>query len=171
MDKTPIQAVMHRAPVAAKPSMSLLEAAMLLHAHGINGLPVVDDEYRVVGVLGIKDIVRVPFRSGTEVFISRATPLSRIVEHLRTLRVRDAMSEYPLCVHPEDSLGTAIHLMINRGIHPVPVVTGDRRLVGIVARADVVGVILASAAALDGLGARPAEEPGTVRIGEGLSHV
>jgi CBS domain-containing protein len=55
--------VMCREVVTARPKMSLSEAAASMYEHGINGLPVVDEDSRVVGVIGIKDILRVPFRS------------------------------------------------------------------------------------------------------------
>src|SRR5664280_1424363 len=103
MDQTPIQVVMRRAIVTARPDMTLQDAASIMQNHGFNGLPVVDDRYHVVGMLGIKDIVRVPFPSGAEVFISRATPLSRIAAQLRTLRMRDVMAGQPLRVHPTAS--------------------------------------------------------------------
>lgn len=142
MKLTAVRTVMRRDVVTAQPEMSLYEAAESMYREGINGLPVVDEENRVVGVVGIKDILRVPFRSGDEVSISTATPLPRIAAHLRQLQVRDIMAPRPLCVRPDDPLSSVVGLMVNRGIHPIPVVDNGRHLVGLVGRADVLGAIL-----------------------------
>jgi CBS-domain-containing membrane protein len=139
-----VSTVMRREVVTAQPEMSLYEAGASMYEHGINSLPVVDEDSRVVGMLGIKDIVRVPFCSGDEVYISIAPPLPRLAAYLRDLRVRDVMAVRPLCVRHDDTLSVAVELMVNRGGHPIPVVDGDRCLVGVVGRADVLGVLLST---------------------------
>lgn len=129
--------------VSARPDMTLHEAASLMHAHGINGLPVLDAELRVVGVVGIKDILRAPFRSGDEVYISSITPLARLAGRLPRLHVDDVMARPPVCVRPDEPLSAVMAFMINRGIHPIPVTDTDQRLLGVIGRADVLGVLLA----------------------------
>jgi acetoin utilization protein AcuB len=128
-----------------------------MHEHGINGLPVADEDNRVVGVIGIKDILRVPFHSGNEVYISTATHLPRLAAHRRDLQVRGVIAVRPLCMRPDDSLSVAGEPMVNRGVHPIPVVDDDRRHVEVIGRADILGVRLStdraqSGAALGGHG-------------------
>jgi CBS-domain-containing membrane protein len=149
MKQTLVSTVMRREVVMARPEISLYEATASMYEHGINGLPVVDEDSRVVGMLGIKDIVRVPFRSGDEVSISIATPLPRLAAYLRDLRVRGVMAVWLLCVRPDDTL-RVVSLIFNHGVHPIPVVDDDRRLVGVVGRADVLGVLLSSDRAQSG---------------------
>jgi len=92
MKPTLVSTVMRREVVTARPEMSLYEAAASMYEPGINGLPVVDEDSRVVGLLGIKDSVRVPLRSGDEVYISIATPLPGLAAYLYDLRVHDVMA-------------------------------------------------------------------------------
>jgi CBS domain-containing membrane protein len=157
MKQIVVSTVMRHEVVTARPEMSLYEAAASTYEHGINGLPVVAAARRGVGMLGSKDIVRVPFRSGDEVDISIATALPRLAAYLRDLRVRDVMAVRLLCVRPDDTLSVVVSLLFNHGVHPIPVVDDDRRLVGVVGRADVLGVLLStdrfqSGAALRGRG-------------------
>lgn len=154
MKQTPVSGVMRREVVTARPDMSLYDAAALMHGHGINGLPVVDEGGRVVGVVGIKDILRVPHRSGEEVYIWTGAPLARIAGHLRDMRVADIMARRPLCIQETDVLSTAVGMMINQGIHPIPIVDQDGRLVGLIGRADVLGVVLATPVAEESASAR-----------------
>ena len=149
MNQPTVSMVMHREVVTARPGTTLLDAATSMYTHGINGLPVVDASDRVVGVVGIKDILRVPFRSSDEVYISTATPFSRIVMHLQTLCVQDVMAIRPICASPDEPVGSLLASMINRGIHPIPVVDEERHLLGIVGRADVLGALLRPEAAIE----------------------
>ena len=50
--------VMHRTVTTARPEMPIAEAATLMVDQRIGGLPVVDDEERVVGVITETDIFR-----------------------------------------------------------------------------------------------------------------
>jgi len=144
MKHMPVSGVMRRKVVTASSDMSLHDAATLMHEHGINGLPVVDEGGRVVGVVGIKDILRVPYRSGDEIYIWTGAPLTRIAGYLRDMRVADIMARRPLCVQQTDVLSTVVGMMINQGIHPIPIVDKDARLVGVIGRADVLGVVLST---------------------------
>ena len=49
---------MHTNPTAARPEMPIAEAATLMVEHRIGGLPVVDGDERVVGVITETDIFR-----------------------------------------------------------------------------------------------------------------
>lgn len=149
-----VSTVMCREGVTARPKMLLYEAAASMYGHGINGLPVVDEDSRVVGMLGIKDIVRVLFRTGDEVSISIASPRRCLAAYLRDLRVRDVMAVRLLCVRPDDTLRVVVSLLCNHGVHPIPVVDDDRHLVGVVGRADVLGVMLSTDRAQSGAALR-----------------
>ncbi len=72
------------------------------------------------------------------------------------MHVRDAMSDNPLVVRPEASLGDAAEIMLERGFRHLPVVEGGA-LVGMLSDRDLRSLIaprLADAEALDALRAR-----------------
>ncbi|WP_031003441.1 CBS domain-containing protein [Streptomyces sp. NRRL F-5727] len=95
------------------------EAAKLLAEHDISGLPVVDDDDHVVGVV-----------SGSDLLARRAPT------------VRGVMSAPAVTVHAEEAAADAARLMVRRGVERLPVVDEEERLVGIVTRRDLLRVFL-----------------------------
>jgi acetoin utilization protein AcuB len=53
------------------------------------------------------------------------------------MNVRDVMTPDPITIEPQAAVGTAIAVMIERGVRHLPVVDDDGRLVGIVTDRDV----------------------------------
>lgn len=102
----------------------LLEAAEILVAHGITGLPVVDDSMRLLGILSEKDVLRLLDSSPS-----------------RAWRVRDVMTPDIVSFNVEDDLFDVCKCLANNTFRRVPVL--DRgRLVGIISRTDLILYIL-----------------------------
>jgi CBS domain-containing protein len=130
---------MTKAVQTVAPGISLKDVAAILAEHRISGLPVVDDEGQVLGVICkadilIKELAAVP-KGLTRVLHHReATSVASKVE-ART--AGDAMSTPPITVRSFYSLAEAAALMIEHGVNRLPVVDDDK-LVGIVTRFDLV---------------------------------
>ncbi|MFD4155386.1 CBS domain-containing protein [Streptomyces hydrogenans] len=105
--------------VSALPAMSFRDAAKLLAEHDITGLPVVDTDDHVIGVVSESDL------------------LAR-----RALTVRGVMSAPAVTVHAEEAAADAARLMARLGVERLPVVDEEERLVGIVTRRDLLRVFL-----------------------------
>ncbi|MFE5709275.1 CBS domain-containing protein [Streptomyces sp. NPDC056501] len=105
--------------VSAVPAASFREVAKLLAEHDISGVPVVDEDDRVVGVVSESDL------------------LAR-----DELTARDLMSTPAVTVHAEETVADAARLMVRRGVERLPVVDEEERLVGIVTRRDLLRVHL-----------------------------
>jgi CBS domain-containing protein len=129
------------------PDAALKDAAALLAEHGISGLPVVDDDGRVLGVLSEGDVL---FKeSGTEEwhgFFERllAVPPGRLDLKLAARTVGEAMSSPPVTIGPRRPVTDAATKMIQEGIGRLPVVDDEERLVGIITRADLVRAFVRS---------------------------
>jgi CBS domain-containing protein len=119
----------------------LKDAAALLARHRISGLPVVDGERRVLGVLSEGDILykesETPGRPG---FLERLlAPGSAPLELKLTARtVGQAMSAPALTIGPRRPVTEAATVMIEDGVNRLPVVDHEERLMGIITRADLV---------------------------------
>ncbi|MFD7976326.1 CBS domain-containing protein [Streptomyces sp. NPDC059071] len=105
--------------VSAVPATSFREIAKLLAEHDISGIPVVDDDDRVVGVVSESDL---------------------LARH--ELTAGDLMTSPAVTVHAEETVADAARLMVRRGVERLPVVDVEERLVGIVTRRDLLGVYL-----------------------------
>jgi len=117
------------------------EAARLLVAHGVNALPVVAPDGSVLGVVGIKDVLRSPLPSLHGALLTRHQRLDDRARTLPSVRVDEVMARPAITVGPEASAADVTATMVNRGIHPL-VVVEDGRLLGVIGRADVVRLML-----------------------------
>ncbi|MFE7598332.1 CBS domain-containing protein [Streptomyces sp. NPDC057494] len=105
--------------VSAVPAASFRQVAKVLAEHDISGVPVVDEDDRVVGVVSESDL------------------LAR-----DELTARDLMTTPAVTVHAEETVADAARLMVRRGVERLPVVDEEERLVGIVTRRDLLCVYL-----------------------------
>jgi CBS domain-containing protein len=123
------------------PDTPLKEVASVLAEVGISGLPVVDEEGRVLGVVSEADILykeqaRRSRRSGPLAwFVDVGAFDAALKGAART--AGETMSEPAITIGPERSAAEAARLMIERNVNRLPVVRGEE-LVGIVTRADLV---------------------------------
>ena len=117
-------------------------------ARNVSGLPVIDDDGRLVGLISEGDLLR---RSelGSATIVTREGPLLSSDEQARTYvksnawRVADVMSRNLVVVDEETPLSRVAALMEEHGIKRLPVVRGAA-LVGIVSRADLLRAIVAA---------------------------
>jgi CBS domain-containing protein len=124
------------------PGMSLKEAAQVMVEHRISGVPVVDHDGGVLGVLSEGDLLfkeRTPEERPAALLAWLFDPLQldESRKHAAHL-VGEAMTAPAVTIGPERPLATAASLMLDRGVNRLPVVGRTGRLVGIVTRADLV---------------------------------
>ena len=160
------------------PTMSLRDAAALLAAKGISGVPVLNTASEVVGVLSEADIV---VKAGGEVARNRL--LGWLLKSdldldakIRAETVEDAMTAPPVTISPKRPVHEAARLMVAENVNRLPVVDKGK-LVGIVTRADIVRAFTRSDAELvdeirgDILRRTFWLEPGRVTVNVGDGHV
>ncbi len=103
-----------------RPEASAQEAAQLLSQKRISGLPVVNPDGKIIGIVTEADIISKVNREG--------------------LLVADIMSHEVITVDEETSVSEIASLLTQRRIKRVPVVQKGK-LVGIVSRADIVNAV------------------------------
>ncbi|MDQ6644168.1 MAG: CBS domain-containing protein [Chloroflexota bacterium] len=103
-----------------RPEASAQEAAQLLDEKRISGLPVVNENGNIIGIITEADIISKVDREG--------------------LHVSDIMSHEIISVSEETPVSEIALLFTQRKIKRVPVVQGDK-LIGIVSRADIVHAV------------------------------
>ncbi|MFH7594413.1 CBS domain-containing protein [Streptomyces racemochromogenes] len=127
MVKTPpVGQVMSGDVVKARPDTSVKELVRLLTGHRISGLPVVDDDDKVVGVVSRTDLTRLP-GDGAGGVAGRLTAGA-------------LMTTPAVTVHPEQCVAVAARVMERRHVDRLPVVDEEDRLVGIATRRDLLRV-------------------------------
>lgn len=142
--------IMTKDVTTVSPDMEIAHAARLLVEKGFNGVPVVDDAGKVVGVLCQSDLVaqqkKFPVPSlftildGVISFTSSKN-LEAEIQKITAATVADAMTPNPVMVGSETSIEEIASIMVDRHFHTIPVVDAGE-LVGIVGKEDVLRTIV-----------------------------
>jgi CBS domain-containing protein len=128
--------------VTIHPDSPIMDAAQLMLKHHVSGLPVVDDNGRIVGIVTEHDLVRRTDRPGAqqpywlELMIEQAAVAKESLR-FNEATVKAVMTSDPLVVMEDTPIEDVCRMMQQRSIKRLPVVR-DGRLVGIVSRADLV---------------------------------
>ncbi|WP_432138379.1 MULTISPECIES: CBS domain-containing protein [unclassified Streptomyces] len=131
MEPSTVGEVMTREVVHAHRATPFKELVRLLHRHGISGLPVVDHDDKVLGVVSGTDLVRAQVTHGE-------APGGRPVT------AEQLMSTPAITVHPEQPVPAAARVMERHHVERLPVVDEEDRLIGIATRRDLLRVFLRS---------------------------
>ncbi|WMD06756.1 CBS domain-containing protein [Streptomyces sp. FXY-T5] len=132
------------------------EAARLLAGARIGGLPVVDEDDRVIGVLSAADLTAPraappdPCRSRRFLGLPAAPSAARrsTTPETAARTAGQLMSAPPVTAHAEDTIIEAARIMARRGVNRLPVLDEEDRLVGILTRRDLLRVFLRSDACI-----------------------
>jgi CBS domain-containing protein len=148
---TLVREVMSTPVSTLRPDDKVEQAADVLAAKDVGSLPVVDDDGKLLGILRDDDLIASESRVHVPTFINflglgMAFPgemkhLERELKKIAGATVRDVMQTDPPTVTPDATLEDVATIMHDRGVNSVPVVDTDNKVVGIVARADVVRFI------------------------------
>ena len=146
--KTELKAkdVMTPDPVCLGPSASIRELASVFEEHGVSGVPVVDQQGTVIGIVTKTDLIRrcsegiddmppaylfeVLFEQGAEDETSEVVPEPLVC-------VEDIMTEDPVLVSLETPASEVAKLMSARGIHRVIVADDENYPLGIITSMDL----------------------------------
>lgn len=139
--------VMTTAVVAARPDMTVRDAAALLADNHISGMPVVDDEGKVVGMITEGDLFR-RVEIGTEVkprpaLLELFRPTQELAgEYVRSHArfVSEMMTAEVVSATEDTSLADIAELMERHRIKRIPVLK-DGKLAGLVSRANLIRVL------------------------------
>ena len=142
-----VEDVMTVEVLTVRSDTSLKDAAEILAGRRISGLPVVDAENHVVGVLSEGDILfkerGVQEKKGVlERWLD--LPLPDVAAKLDARTVGEAMSAPAVTIARKRPLTEAANRMIDESVNRLPVVDEDGKLIGIVTRADLVRAFVRS---------------------------
>lgn len=132
--------IMTRTVYSAKTDTPVQEVATLMAEMGIAGLPVLDAEGRVAGVISEKDFLRF-MGNKTHVMDVIAMCLSGkgcTAAPLRKMQAKDIMTAPAVTVSAETTVHEIMGLFESKNINRVPVVDADGNLAGIVSRDDII---------------------------------
>ncbi|HPF59155.1 MAG TPA: CBS domain-containing protein [Candidatus Competibacteraceae bacterium] len=115
-------------PIAMSPKAKLREAEALFEVHDFNGVPVVDDQRHLLGILTKFDLLKA--------FIFDFHTLVPHYDEIMEQTIETVMTSHPVSVEPQLPLSRLLQKLVEMRAKSLPVVK-EGRLVGMIAREDV----------------------------------
>jgi len=131
----PISNIMTQKPATVSPADNLETVRQIFENHWFHHIPVVEDG-KLVGIVSYTDYLRI-----IRALYDNAEERRGNEQALHHVAVREVMTAHPLCLSPSDTVGDALRIFKTNHFHALPVIEGDRRLVGIVSTHDLVRLL------------------------------
>lgn len=142
--------IMTRNVITVYPDTEIIQAAKLMLDNHLSGLPVVDKEGHLKGIICQSDLMaqqkKIPLPSffvllDSAISFASQKNIEAEVKKMAASKVSDAMTPDPITVDPDTSLEDIATLMVKHDIHTLPVF--DRGgLVGIIGKEDVLRTLM-----------------------------
>ena len=134
--------------VSVGPETSLIEAAKTLAERHFDGLPVVDGKNKLIGILTEYDLVskgsalHLPtfqfILQNLKILHEDRAKFEEEVKDISGLKVKDVMNTEPLTVREDTTFEEiAKTFRDHHRVNPIPVVTPDNQVIGVVSRFDI----------------------------------
>lgn len=131
----------------AKQGDTIRDIAKILMQEKIGGLPVVDDDNRVVGIISETDIIKkekhvdapefITFLQGV-IYLNDFKKMEKDIKDIAAVQVKDLMSKEVVKVYENDTFDDIANIMIKQSVNRVPVVDKDNKIKGIICRYDII---------------------------------
>jgi len=149
VDELKVRDIMITPVITVKPDTTVRELADILAQNKISGVPVVDDQDRVLGMVSEADVIvqdadlhfpyYIQFLEGV-IYLQSVHKFEERFRKAFGSKVSEIMTEDVISVSPDHTVREVATLMADRDVNRVPV-TEDGRLLGIVTRGDIVRAI------------------------------
>jgi len=143
--------LMTRDVVTVGRETTVKDVARLLLEHKISGLPVTDEENRVVGIVSEGDLIYQDKKLytpafleilGGVIYLENPNRLGQDLMKMTAVKVGDLMTTKVYSVREDAPLEEIATIMVEKKVNRVPVVDRAGRLAGIVSRQDLVKAML-----------------------------
>lgn len=151
MDKLVADA-MTRDPIVAHPETSISEVVQILAEKQISGLPVIDQQGQLVGIISEADLmwqesgVTPPayvMLLDSVIYLQNPKKYQESLHKALGQTVLDVMTKDPMTIAADQPLPAAARIMNERKINSLPVLGEANQLIGILTRGDIIRVMAA----------------------------
>lgn len=145
-----IKDIMTKEVVTVREEDTVEKCANLLITHGLSGLPVIDENGKIKGIVTEGDLIRRASRikgpAALEVLggiFYLESPKKFMDDLIKTMgnSAKDIMTKEVITVSPEKTIEDAATLLVQRKIKRLPVVDKEGNLIGIVSRKDIMNYL------------------------------
>jgi CBS domain-containing protein len=142
--------IMTREVVTVQPDTPVTTVASIFREKSLSGVPVVDDQGIVVGIITEVDLIARHARPhfpayiqflDSVIYLESAKRYHESMRHILATTAAELMTFPVHTVDPEMDVQDLATLMVERRINPVPVVDEEEHLLGIVSHTDLLHMI------------------------------
>lgn len=144
-----VKEIMTKDVITVKEEDTVSDAIKILLENRISGIPVLNDQDELAGVLSEADLIYreknlnlpvfIPILDGV-IFFENTKKIEEQLKKMTGYKVKDVMTRHVITIDEDTSAEEAARIMMDRKINRLPVVR-NKRVVGIVTRADILKVI------------------------------
>ena len=135
---TRVSRIMSRDVVTVRAGTSLESVVELMLNQGLSRVPVVDEEFRPVGIVSKTDVVEEEHdREDLQEVPLKGETQRGFHVHREGAVVDDVMTKTVLTLDESDTVERAAEVMVSKHVHGLPVVDSNRELAGFVSTMDV----------------------------------
>ncbi len=140
LKETTVKEFMTPSPATIQNHEDISRAKAVMEKYDVRVLPVVDNQNKLLGMIGIKDFMKEGFWPMTS-RLSRQEKGDRTGErHTQEIEVQTIMSEPPITINPDSTIQEAAQKMIEHNISTL-VVTADDEIKGVLTQYDLIEII------------------------------
>ncbi|MEM7817135.1 MAG: CBS domain-containing protein [Candidatus Aenigmatarchaeota archaeon] len=134
---------------SVSPDLSAKEALNILFELKISGLPVLDKDGKLLGMFTEKEVLKAILptyvdHKGVMIYIEDVRALKNRIMMLEKLTVKEVMRKEVVVVNEDISINEVARIMLTEKVRRIPVVDKEKRVVGIVARSDILNTFIKS---------------------------
>jgi CBS domain-containing protein len=136
--------------ITVKKETSLKDLARLLYEHHINGVPVVDDDGQLIGIICESDLIRknrklhiptVVALFDWVFYLESPKKMEKEIQRINATTVEDLYVKEVITVSETTPVEDIATLMTQKKAYTIPVMDGDR-IVGIIGKGDVLRTLV-----------------------------
>lgn len=135
--------------ISISPNISIVEAVNILLKNDFNGLPVIDKDQKLVGIITEYDLIingssvylptLIKFFKELDLYKKDKKLIKKDFETILKTKVQDAMNRDPLTIFEDASLEEVVKTFgEHHKVNPIPVLSHENKVVGIISRSDMI---------------------------------
>ena len=143
--------IMTQEVITVQPNAPIRDLAEIFIEHNISGVPVVDEQGKVLGIATESDLIfhskrlKVPTVLtilDSFIFLDSPEKMEQELRKIAAASVSDVYTTPPVTITPDTPLDEIASLMTEKQVHTLPVLDDTEKMIGIVGKKDIIRTIL-----------------------------
>ena len=138
--------IMVKDVITVSAETTLDQVAKIFVDNRISGVPVVDENNKLIGVISEGDLVYQQKPINPPLFINLFDGILQVdrkdfweeISKMAAYKVKDLMNKHVISAHSDTSINDVASLMIKKKVNRIPIVDNDNKLIGIITRHDII---------------------------------